>query len=285
VKTLLERAKGSALDVRTFLVECPQKLGLLLPRTRQFRTLDLTYNCWPDFEMFSEAIPGPFPLLRTLEIRVLYLDLGPGALFPSSLPLFSSAVNLKKFILRSAEIQHLNRFAFPNLTTFELSATHGSLGLPVSPLLDFLEGSPTLRTVRIKIAAEIHTEDVPPERVVVLPNVEMFSVTQDGPGYRIAAHMKCPSARLVSLIYEHEAEDEMPEVFPTWDAVDPQYMASTIDGMVLRITSARCDTLSCSLSLLSPDLATLGLGYIMIAGSEDHRETPDSLGEKHYQVF
>ena len=103
--------------------------------------------------------------------------------------------------MHSAGIPHLNHFTFPNLTTFELSTTEENEEFPVSQLLNFLEASPTLRTVHIEIAAETHIEDVPSERVIVLPNAEVFSVTQDKPGYRIAAHVTCPSARLTSLIW------------------------------------------------------------------------------------
>ena len=289
VKTLLERAKGSPLDVRSARLDCAEILALLSRHTQQFRTLDFFDDYWPNIRMFSEAMPGPFPLLRTLKIRASELEmLGPETTNPPSLPLFSGAVNLKEFILHSAGIPHLNHFAFPNLTTFELFAAEESEEFPVSQLLNFLEASQTLRTVRIEIAAETYTEDVPLERVIVLPNAEVFSVTQDKPGYRIAAHVTCPSARLTSLIYEYCAEEETPQLFPTsvsWNVIGPQYMSSTIDEVILRITIAEDDILSCFLSFLSPGLATLRLGCIMVTESEDSGGTPYSLGEKHSQVF
>jgi hypothetical protein len=124
------------------------------------------------------------------------------------LPLFSGAVDLKNF-LRSRGIPFLNHFAFPNLTTFELIAMPKEFH--ASQLFDFLEASPTLRTVRIEIAVEIHTDDVPPERVVVLPN----DVTQDEPGYEIVARISCPSTRFTSLAHEQDVEYGItPKVFP-----------------------------------------------------------------------
>jgi len=97
--------------------------------------------------------------------------------FPS-FPLFSGAVNLKSFSLRSGGLPFLNRLAFPKLTTLELSVTPVDEGFPVSQPLDFLEASPALQTVRIRIETKMLLGDVP-ERVV-LPNVGILSVIQDG---------------------------------------------------------------------------------------------------------
>jgi len=155
----------------------------------------------------------------------------------------------------------LNHFAFPNLTTFKLS----TMVFRASQLLDFLEASPTLRTVCIRVALEIDTEDIPPERVIVLPNVEIFSIThsEPEPDYRIAARISCPSARRMALVYEQCIEAEMPqEVFHTWNAIGPQHTANTVDEVTLEITDTEEDILSCFLSL-SPGSTTPGPGCAM----------------------
>jgi len=288
VKTFLERAKESALDVRSDRMDRADTLALLSPHAQQFRTLHLAYDSWSDIRRFSEVAPGPLPLLRTLKINVL----GFGRLGPETVnhppPLFSGAVNLKKFTLHSEGVPFLNHFVFPNLKTFELSAMPVNAEFHVSKLLDFLEASPTLQTVHIRIEADILL-DVPPERVVVLPNIEVFSVTQDEPGYGIAAHISCPSARLTSLLREQYFEDRIPqEVFPTsvsWNTIGPQHMAGTIDEVVLEITTAADIIVSCFLSFSSSGPATLELGYRMIAGYEPLNETSSSLGERHFHVF
>jgi len=285
VKTLLERAKGSALDitsVRLFRTGTFDILALLSPHTRQIRSLDFDYDYWPNIQRFSEAVSGPLPLLHTLQIHVVEFDKDIMEADPPSLPLFSGAVNLEKFILHSEGAPYLNHFAFPNLTTFELTTSPEEF--PTSQLLDFLEASPTLRTVCMKIGMGTHIGYVPPERVVVLPNIDMFAVTQDDPGYGIATRISCPSARFTLLLHEQDSEDMMPqEVFSVpWGAIGPQYMASTIDEVVLAIKTAAETTLSCSLSFSSPGPTTLELGYRMIQGYD---ETPLSLGEEHSQVF
>ena len=289
MKALLERAKGSALDVRTAHLDSAEILAQLSRHARRFKTLEFYDDFWSNIQIFSEATPGPLPLLRTLMIRTSELKiLDPETMNLPSLPLFSGAVNLKEFILHSAGTPYLNHFAFPNLTISELLVVEEDGEFSVSQLLNFPEASPTLRTVRIGIAAETDTEDVPLERVVVLPNAEVFSVTQDTPGYRIAAHVTCPSARLTSHVYEYCTEEEMSQLFPTsvsWNVIGPQYTGSTIDEVVLEIRTAEDDILLGSLSFLSPNLAALKFGCAVITPPESYSGTPHSLGEGYSQVF
>jgi len=289
IKTLLERAKGCPLDITSARLHRVGTLALLSPHAQQLRNLHFVYNYWSELQQISEAVSGPLPLLRTLKINAVEFDpLISGASDPPSLPLFSGAVNLKKFCLAAEGLPFLNYFAFPNLTTFEISAMPGEVKFPASQLLDFFESSPTLRTVHIGIYAEILLADVPPTRVVVLPNVEVFTVvTEEEPDYRIATHISCPSARRASFICEQGVEDTEPqEAFPTsvsWDMIVAQYMKGSINEVVLEITTASNLASSCSLSFLSPDSTTLELGYRMI--TDDDFETDIPLEEKHVEVF
>ncbi|KAF9652215.1 hypothetical protein BDM02DRAFT_3183927 [Thelephora ganbajun] len=296
VKTLLERAKGSALDITSACLDRTDILALLGPHAQNFRKLDFVYGYWSDIQMFSEAASGPLPLLQTLKIHVA--DFNPLAPEPADfpiLPLFTGAVNLKEFRLYSEGLPFLNHFAFPHLTTFDLTVELESGSFPASQLLNFLEATPTLRVVHVKIEGEISLVDAPPERIVILPNVERLAVTGDGPRYEVAAHISCPSAKRTSLIHEEDLGHVMPqEVFPTsvsWNVIAPQHMASQIDEVALGITTARNFVVSCSLSFLSPGLATLELGYRMFSiyddddDDDDHEESDFSLGQKHVRVF
>jgi len=278
VKILLERAKGSPLDIRSACLDRADVLALLSPHAQRFRSLDFVFDYWPNIQRFSEATSGPLPLLRTLKINTI------DTTDPPSLPLFSGAVNLKNFSLRSEGIPFLDHFAFPNLTTFEFSVVGEEFS--ISQLLNFLEALPTLQTVCIKIEEEVLRGDVPPERVVVLPNVKIFSVTEGKPGYRIAPHISCPSARRISLVREQDVDDLMPEeIFPSWNTIGPQYMASTIDEVALGITTTGDELVSFSLSLLPPGSATLELGYGITAEVEDCDEPMFSYGWKYAEVF
>jgi len=278
VKILLERAKGSPLDIRSACPDRADVLALLSPHAQRFRSLDFVFDFWPNIQRFSEATSGPLPLLHTLKINAINLT------DPPSLPLFSGAVNLKNFSLRSEGAPFLNHFAFPNLTTFEFWAVADDL--PISRLLNFFEALPTLRTARIKIEAGVLQGDVPPERVIVLPNVEIFSVTERRPSYGIAPHISCPSAKRMALVREQDVDDLMPEeIFPAWDTIGPQYMASTIDEVALGITTTGDELVSFSLSFLSPGPATLELGYGIIAEDQDCDEPAFSSGWKYTEVF
>jgi len=278
VEILLERAKGSALDVRASCLNFVNILALVSPHAQRLRTLDFTFDYWPNIQRFSEATSGQLPLLRTLKINVVDM------MVPPSLPLFSGAINLKNFSLRFKGIPFLDHFAFPNLTTFKFSAVGDEF--PISQLLNFLETLSTLRTARIKIKAEVLRGDVPPERVIVLPNVEIFSVTEGKPSYRIAPHISCPSAKRISLVREQDVDDLMPEeIFPAWDTIGPQYMASTIDEVTLGITTTEDELVSFSLSFLSPGSATLELGYRITAENPYGDEPVFFPGWKYTQVF
>jgi hypothetical protein len=118
---------------------------------------------------------------------------------PPSLPLFSSAVNLRDFTLHSERFPFLGHFIFPNLTRFELLVTPAlEPGYRALEILNFLEASPMLQSVLMKIiAGTMRLNGIPQGRVVVLPNVETFSLTVDdaGAGYDLAAHISCPSVK------------------------------------------------------------------------------------------
>jgi hypothetical protein len=299
VKTLLERSKGSALDIIAVRnpLHRPGDLAIFSPHARRIGNLDFIYGYWTDIQKFSEVVSGPLPLLRTLKIHVSYDrdEHGElrGVVTPPSLPLFTGAVNLKEFRLRSEGSPFLDHFFFPNLTTLELSVTPGE-GLPGSQLLNFLEASPALRAVHIQIWADVFLRDVPPGRVVTLPNVEKFDLFmgEDGPGCKIAAHISCPSARRTSLLYEQGADNPTsPEIFPTsvaWDAIARQYAASVVDEVVLEITTAQNPIITCLLTFLSPGPVVLVLGSKVTArydDDDDDEEFEMPLGERHAEIF
>jgi len=292
VTTLLERAKGSALDVIVSRKDPIGSMTLLPPHNNQIRYLDFACNNWVDIQRFSEVNPGPFPLLRTLIVNAveeINLD-GTGLITFPSLPLFSTAVTLDKFHLHTEGSPFLSHFAFPNLTTFELFAVLGE-EFHASELLNFLEASPMLQAVDVKIAANISFEGVPPERVVVLPNVEAFclDVTDGGPGYRIAAHLSCPSAKCTSFVHEKDIDETTPqEIFPTlvsWNTIVRQYATSPAEEVTLEIKIDPNPVITCSLIFRSPDATVINLIFRVIASDEDEDEFDLPPMEMHNEVF
>ena len=269
VKTWLDRAKSSALDIIAFGFNDVGTLALLSSRTEQFRSLSLVDNCWSDIERFAEAAARPLPILQSLRIQVTGYDpLDPEISSRPLCPLFKSAVNLRNFTLCAEGLAHLDHFAFPNLTTFELlTMPEGTFAeeetFPTSQLLDFLESTPTLRTIHLKILVQSSSEAVPSGRIVLLPNVEDFRAEEQEPGYKIAAHISCPSAKHICLARKEEPDDSRPQAaFPpslTWRAVPRQYMAGRIDEVVLELEAFQ--DVSCSISFLSSDSFTLRISY------------------------
>ena len=289
VKTLLERAKWSPLDITTN-VSCPvSALTQLPPHTKQIRSLDFRRSHWAEIQWFSEVISGPLPLLRTLRIDVVTgigLDSHNTMTLPTPL-LFTNAVNLKDFVLRSGRSPYLGHFVLPNLTTFELSATLTRGEFRALELLNFLEASPMLRTVRMEVIGGIVLEGVPQERVVVLPDVETFSlvVSDGGWGYKTAAHISCPSARHVSLMHKKAARHTIPqEVLPdpvSWNAIARQYTRSPVEEVSLEMwLGTSPGDISCSLTFRSHGAAVI-LGF-KVEGRPRPQTSPRQV---HYEVF
>ena len=301
VKTLLERSKESALDIvvasHPITTDCvrAEALELLSPHTQRIGNLHFACSNWAGIQKFSAAVSGPLPLLQTLKINVVHERRwhGLGATTRPPHPLFADAVNLKQFHLCSEGSPFLDHFIFPNLTTLDLSAMPARGGFPTSQLLNFLEASPALRTVHIRIEQDVSLKDVPPGRVVVLPNVETFALSmgEDGPGCRIAAHISCPSVKVTTLLYEQDVGDSMlPEIFPTsvrWNAIARQYSASPVNEVVLGIITAQNPIIACFLTFLSPDPAALTLGFKVNAGYDDEEddELEMTLGRRHAEIF
>ena len=142
MKTVLERAKWSALDIVSFLPAAVSIIMLFPPRAKQIRSLDFSHHDWADIRRFLESNSGPFLLLHTLRIYWIE-ETNPDALTPPSL-LFSSAVNLQEFRLGSKCPPHLNYFIFPNVTLFELSVERVK-GFHASQLLNFTHAADSAR--------------------------------------------------------------------------------------------------------------------------------------------
>ena len=96
---------------------------------------------------------------------------------------------MREFRLSLFRSSSLNRFAFPTLTSFELSVVYVK-EFQASRLLNFLETSPMLQTVRMEIAGDMF-DDIPREWAIVLPDVESLClVVSDGEsGYNFVTHI------------------------------------------------------------------------------------------------
>ncbi|KAF9783886.1 hypothetical protein BJ322DRAFT_884870 [Thelephora terrestris] len=285
VSTLLERAKGSALDIISYRDIPSSTIALISPRAQQIRNLKLKYCPWQDIITFSE-----FDLsLRTLQIisPLIARSHGqPGVVTPPSSTFFKSSVDLEAFVFHCHDRPSLlGHFVFPNITTFELSSEPLAVEYSASYLLDFLEASPMLQTVDVKISAPLTPWNVPEEMVVVLPNAETFSlrVTNDPAAqvYNIAAHISCPRARSTLLTYQM-FEDDMNNglvLFPTpafWSTIVPRSMASPIEEVTLEIKRSSMDDLESFLTFQSPDatIYRLGLNIIETDATADELTMP-----------
>ena len=284
VKTFLERAKAFPLEI---IVGCevPAKtIALLSSHTKQIGALDFLNSRWTDFQRFSK-VSGLLPLLHTLKIDLPmtydWLDeednLDDFLRTPSSLPFFSEAVHLKvlRFHSTSSQPPFVLSLACPNLVSFDLSIVHEG-DFYASQLFHFLDGSPMLQIVNIQALTYISLEEVPQERVISLPSVEKFTliVGNDEPGYSMAAHIHCPSARVTSMMLGSTFENLPREIFPTsvsWNTILRHYTRSPIEEATLEIRPGPAP-LTCKLTFGSPDATTISFGFIEIEDPPDYDE-------------
>ena len=288
-KTLLERAKGSSLDISIDQDVPVDTILLLSPHVQQIICLKFEHQrYWEGIRKFSEINPGPLPFLRTLKISDYGADEDdqPSMMTPPQYPLFTNAINVEEFAFNSRTFQFLNHFIFPNLTTFRLWT--GKVDRSKAPdLFDFLQASPTLRTVRLYALNGIVLEDIPRQTIVTLPNVETFSLTSDSKNvYDVAVHISCPHARDVSLKCEASDLDVPPnwEIFPTsvpWDTIVHQYTRSPVEEITLEIRPLYD---SCSLTFRSSDASTIKLIFELLPISGDMDEVDIDFGEIVYEA-
>ena len=274
-RVLLKRARGSPLDITADYYESPiHDVTLLFPFSRQIRSLKLKSTSSDAVQDLSVAISGPLPLLRTIEIDAIPYWGGPKSRVAPTLPLFEGAVNLKNLLLHIHDHPSLHHFAFPNLTTLNFSTD--TLEFPVSRLLNFLEASPALRQIWMRIEAYTFDEDVPAERIIVLSHVKTFDlgVTNYDPGCEFTTHISCPFAKHVEFSHMLEgAGDNVPkDAYPPsipWNAIARQYTKGTVERVVLEITMDEELHIDCSITFRSSERATLKLCYNHLTTEED----------------
>ena len=241
MKTFLERAKGSALDIVVGRELPVNTIALLSPNIGQIRSLNLLCDEGNIMQRFLQANSGPFPFLQALTIHTD--DTGRfNPITPLTEPYSINAVNLRVLHLysKSRSSPSFAHFHFPNLISFKLSA-EGVNAFRASHLLDFFEASPMLQTVSITIIGSISFEDAPREEIVILPDVRTFELTTSDTGteYKIAAHISCPSARSTSLAHKHVTYYTVPaNMFPTssWlNMIVCQYTTTPVEEVTIRL--------------------------------------------------
>ena len=271
VKTILERVEGSELDIVIDKdIPVDRMLTLLSPHARQIRYLKFTQNSWPDLIKFSLInSSGSLPLLRTLELDP-WGPINRGGEGPDAInlpPIFGNAVNVETLALCLGGLKPLSSFAFPYLTTFNLTASP-EYHCNASDLFNFLKASPMLRTVKIWIIGAIVPRDTPREPVVVLPNVDNFHmhVSESDNICDIPVRISCPCSRVTSLGYRPRTA-LTPILFPPHtllNAVVRQYTRSPVEEVMFEVVGDVCDSIAkCFLAFRSSDTSVVRFHFKM----------------------
>lgn len=267
LKTLLDRAKTSALDVVVGYHTSEYEGSLLATKACQIRRLEFEDTHWDDIADFSQAISRSLPLLNTLKVAPNYYH---GDLPETHPRLFQGADNLERLVFHSGSLPgRLRLFAFPCLSTFELRI-EDPFDFTPSDLLDFLGHSPMLRRVKVEIFKP--GQDIvqrPGWKVVDLPNLETISlsVTWSPLLYKLAAHISCPRVRSAFLNHVELGWNETAmglELFPDrefWDAIAGYYAGSTVEEVKVEVYLSGLHEVSALLTFLSSDGTAIGLGF------------------------
>lgn len=273
LKTLLKRAGKSPLDVVLYPDEPDTITTILLPKFQQIKHLRLKFN-WHEVFALSQTSPGPLPNLHSLEITQMAGSLTHHPWTPpATLKFFEGATNLAQFTFRSRRLDLLERFVFPNLSTFELSNYVETSGSDFSALLTFLGASPMLGSVKVDFGRKVELAGVPQGNIVTLPNVKTLSFSlAHGPAvYGIEAHILCPGARYVSLNNVDYFRNVTPgsELFPaptSWGII-LQHCTSPAKEVTIEINGSYGKSTACSLTFLFMDETTIELGFTALFAS------------------
>ena len=142
----------------------------------------------------------------------------------------------------------------------------------------------------MEVIAYMSLDGVPPEKIVVLPNLETFSllVSDREAGYKVATHISCPSARYTSLTYKKGADVVTPDnIFPTVGsliAIVYQYSRGPVEKAILEMSAI--PSITCKLTFLSPGPNVIELCFRV---SEEDADPEDLFallpGDMLNQVF
>ena len=140
----------------------------------------------------------------------------------------------------------------------------------------------------------IELSSVPHNMVVVLPNVETFSlhVAEDilPQIYDFASHISCPCARSTSLTHDtyNNAMRVNLEVFPmpaVWNTIVHQYMTSPVAEVTLETKRSEGVVVACFLTFQSSDAVVLRLGFSIRESGVGENELNMSDVEMGWDIF
>ena len=132
-----------------------------------------------------------------------------------------------------------------------------------------------LRTISVKIRVEtIQLDAIREERVVVLPDVETFSLAVDDDEalvYKLATHISCPSMQRTLLAHGRFNSGDVPRlIFPSshcLHAIIRQYGMDQVEEIALEMKLDYNPTILCSLTFRSSDATALGLEFKLFRGA------------------
>ena len=151
-----------------------------------------------------------------------------------------------------------------------------------------------LRTVELEIRGDVMLGNVPQETVVVLPNVETFSLAVGEGSWHsceLVTRISCPRAKYTSFKREI-CEDDMTsnsKLFPGpifWETVAPHCTTSQVEDVTLEIEWNRLNPIfTCSLTFQSSDATVIRLGVDVFSADAEEGRSDTSYKEMRFEFF
>jgi hypothetical protein len=248
-RVYLERSKASPLDIRLGAERYPKCDALLLtaPHTGRLKALTLTLSSFSQGILeLTEQFGYPASLLEKLEICFL----GTSTTIAESSILYGNLLSLRELRL-SGVLTDLSWTNLTNLTTFDFRQVPSNRA-SVTRLLDFFERTPLLCKITL-IDSLPEASDAPAKRVVSLPNLRLFRIS-DQPAHSILLnHLRIPTGASVKLKFQFSGEK----------SPIPDYVPGSLDNLrnISHVTSVILDfSLGMAIQLKGPSGGLYVLG-------------------------
>jgi len=202
----IERSKFSPLEIHLEATHNYEDvLRLVVPHAGRAKTLSV--SGWESpvlatiLQTLHDIFSRPLPLLKKLKIEPAC---NPTPTLSSTL--FDEGLSSLYELSLAGVIAPLSLGSLKNLVVFNLSNVPGH-EVPLTNLLDFFESAPRLHDIRIQDSAlsAPDNSNVPPKRIVSLPNLKKLETIACTPDSALLAHLSIPPGASVVLKFTRRA--------------------------------------------------------------------------------
>jgi hypothetical protein len=212
-RVYLERSKSSPLDISFWEKRSSTSLNdaflLTVPHLGQLKSLSITGSSNSFIELTDHFLHCHAPLLEKLRIRFTFPH-------PQTIQaaIFDGDLSSLRKLRLSGALTNLPWKNLSNLTTFDFRHVPSDK-ISVTQLLDFFEGAPILRNIKLSHAFP-DTSDAPPGRIVSLLHLKVLDIAAQPVHSILLDHLSIPmGASLISKFNYSDKKSPIPIYLPS----------------------------------------------------------------------